>query len=237
MEPHGLQCNYQNEMFLLTTFGFFSPSFIFSDPVAFTDVVILAWITQGRTLQDGKDPPCDCFIMYQEKRGPPKHHYVHKEGPGFRNPACACVQKMGRRAVGRIQSALWSREDRLYLVDVSFPSLHNPVLAGCQVYRYCPKGVAHAPGLWSCSAGTLYGTSFSSGAANADQSPLTPLLGAHLGQDVNMSYLVQPDVGAAVTWGSHHVPLGYRPLCPPLDGGASSGAKALFFSGKMACPT
>lgn len=133
---------------------------------------------------------------------------------------------MGRRAVGRIQSVLWSRQDRLFLLDIGSPSLHNPsVLAGCQVYRYCQTVTGHAPGLWSCFAGISHGTSFSSGVANAGQSPLTSLLSACLDQDLNMSYLVQPDTGAAVPRGSQHIPPACRALCPPPDGETSCGAK------------
>lgn len=133
---------------------------------------------------------------------------------------------MGRRAVGRIQSVLWSRQDRLFLLDTGSPSLHNPsVLAGCQVYRYCQKATSHAPGLWSCFAGISHGTSFGSGVANAGQSPLTSLLSACLDQDLNMSYLVQPDTGAAVPRGSQHIPPVCRALCPPPDGETSCGAK------------
>lgn len=150
---------------------------------------------------------------------------------------------MGRRAVGRIQSVLWSRQDRLFLLDTGSPSLHNPsVLAGCQVYHYCRKATGHAPALWSCFAGISRGTSFSSGVANADQSPLTSLLSACLDQDLNMSYLVQPDTGAAVPRGSQRIPPGCGALCPPPDGETSCGAKneGLFFLAKrgiLAHPT
>lgn len=69
MKTQRLYYDYQNEMVLLTSFGFFFPSFVFSDRIAFAGNVILVRISQTSTLQEGKDPACSALLALFSTKG------------------------------------------------------------------------------------------------------------------------------------------------------------------------